>query len=159
MRTTFIVLLAVIAGCEKSGEKEVIKSKDGTIAIKGDQVDVKTKDGSLSIGTSELPDDFPIPVMSGAEIEGNTRMSQPDGLEVFQLSITSPAKVSQVAEFYEKVFKDKGVSVTRNEQSDKETQMVMLFGSGEGLDTSAVIARDRGEDQTNATISWSEKKK
>lgn len=159
MRSALIILLVLVGGCKKSSDKSTINTPNGSMEIQGDRVALKTKDGNVVMGSSELPEGCPILLMDGASIEGSTHMTQPDGAEFFQLSISTTASLSDVAAFYEKMLKDKGVSVSRTEQSDGSSQIVMLTGSAEGVDASALIGRDRDSEQTSATISWSGSKK
>jgi len=156
MRILILLMIALLglSGCKKSNEKTTIKNADGTVEVDGDEVKIKTKDGSATINTSKVPDGFPIPMYKGAKVENSTHISDPNGQEIFQLSITTLDTVKQVTEFYEKVFKEKEISTTRTEQSDGENQMIMLFGSSEKLDVSAMVSSDQDSDQTSATISW-----
>lgn len=161
MRILLIVMLIFISSCKKSDEKTTIKHPDGTVEMDGDQVSMKTKDGSFTMNSSKIPDGFPIPVFKGAEIENSTHITDPNGLEIFQLSITTPQSVKEVTEFYEKIFKDKGVKFTRNEQTDGDSRMVMIFGNSDKLDVTAMISEELDDDQdermTSATISWNPK--
>jgi len=63
-----------------------------------------------------------------------------------------------VASFYEKMFKDKGIAVSRTEQSGEGTQLVMLFGNSDSVDASAMIVKDAEAEEISATISWNKKK-
>lgn len=172
-----ITLLLVVTGCRKSEEKTTVRNPDGTIELdgetltiqtadgtatieqRGDTTRVQTKDGTMIVGERELPADFPIPLFAGAGVENTAHFTQPDGLAVFQLTISSTAAVKDIAEFYEKFFKDKGVSVTRTEQTSDDTKMVMLYGSSDQFDVNAMVLNERSSEPTTATISWSVKKR
>ena len=158
MRVALFVLLVLMSGCEKSSEKATVTTPDGTVEVEGGRVEVKTKDGSMVMASQELPEGCPIVVMKGAKLANSTHMTQPDGQELFQVSVTTSAPVKEVASFYEKMFKDKGITVSRTEQSGQGTQVIMLFGNGDGVEASAMIAKDGDAEETSATISWNKKK-
>ena len=158
MRVALFVLLVLMSGCKKSSEKETVKTPDGTVEVEGGRMEIKTKDGSMVMASQELPEGCPIVVMKGAKLANSTHMTQPDGQELFQVIVTTSVPVKEVASFYEKMFKDKGIAVSRTEQSGQGTQMIMLFGNSDGVDASAMIAKDADAKETSATISWNKKK-
>jgi len=158
MRVALFILLVLMSGCEKSSEKATVKTPDGTVEVDGGRVEVKTKDGSMVMAAQELPEGCPIVVMNGAKIARSTHMTQPDGQELFQVIVTTSAPVKEVASFYEKMFKDKGIAVSRTEQSGEGTQLVMLFGNSDSVDASAMIVKDAEAEEISATISWNKKK-
>jgi hypothetical protein len=158
MRVALFILLVLMSGCKKSSEKTTVKTPDGTMEVEDGRMELKTKDGSMVMASQELPEGCPIVVMNGAKIASSTHMTQPDGQELFQVSVTTSVPVKEVASFYEKMFKDKGITVSRTEQSGQGTQMIMLFGNSDGVDASAMIVKDADAEETSATISWNKKK-
>jgi hypothetical protein len=158
MRVAVFILLVLMSGCEKSSEKASVKTPDGTVEVDGGRMELKTKDGSMVMASQELPEGCPIVVMKGTKIANSTHITQPDGQELFQVIVTTSAPVKEVASFYEKMFKDKGIPITRTEQSGQGTQMIMLFGNSDSVDASAMIAKDADAEETSATISWNKKK-
>lgn len=176
MRILLVLMFLSVVGCGRSEEKTTVKTRGGTVKVEGEKVTIQTDkgkatieskgnstriqtdEGTISVGDSDVPDGFPLPVISGAKVEHGAHMTSPDGGEVFQLSIAVPTPVKQLAEFYEKAFRDKGLKVTRNEQTSDEAQMVMLFGESEKVQATVTVIQEAGADQPNATISWSLKK-
>ena len=158
MRFALFILLVLMSGCEKSSEKATVETPEGTMEVEGGRMEIKTKDGSMVMAAQELPEGCPIVVMKGAKIASSTHMTQPDGQELFQVIVTTSAPVKEVASFYEKMFKDKGITVSRTEQSGQGAQLVMLFGNSDSVDVSAMIAKNADTEETSATISWSKKK-
>jgi len=163
MRAALVMVLVLLSGCGKSSESEsekaTFETPDGTVEFDEGRIDVTTSEGRFVMGSTAMPEGCPIVLMDGATIVNSTHMSQPDGNELFQLHVTTAAPLKDVAAFYEKMFKDLGVEVTRSEQADAETQIIMLTGAAEGIDASAMIMRERGSTETNATITWNGKKK
>jgi hypothetical protein len=171
------IALLILIGCSRSDEKQTIKTPEGTVELdgqsmkihtkdgtatieqKGDTMRVESKEGSMVVGAGELPAGFPIPIYAGAKVENHTHITQPGGQEVFQATITSSASPQDVAAFYEKFFTDKGVSVSRTEQSTGESKMVMLGGSSDDADAYAMVMREQPAEPTTATVSWNVKKK
>ncbi len=177
MRTLLVVGLLVAGGCRKSEEKTTVKTPEGTVHVEGDKVTVQTdqgratietkkdvtriqtNEGTVTIGENKVPDGFPLPVMRGARIEQGSHMAPADGRETFQLTIRVPGPARPVAEFYEKALKDKGLKVTRTEQTNDEIQMVMLAGESGAVEAMAVVQKEAKAADTTAMISWNVRKK
>jgi hypothetical protein len=159
MRAALVMALVLLGGCGKSDDKATIEIPDGTVEFEAGRIDMTTSEGRVVMGSTEMPEGCPIVLMDGATIVNSTHMSQPDGNVLFQLQVTTAAPLKDVAAFYEKMFNDQGVEVSRSEQADAENQIIMLTGAAEGVDASAMIMRERGATETNATITWSGKKK
>jgi len=177
MRVWLVLAMLMITGCRKSDEAVVVRTSDGTVAVEGEKINIRTKDGTatiesnegtmriqtndgtMTIGGSDIPAGFPIPVMPGSKVENSAHMTQPDGQEIFQLTCTASGEAKAVADFYEKAFKDNGVTVTRTEQSYDGNVNVMLYGESDTAEATAMVIKEPQEVQTTTTISWSVRKK
>lgn len=177
MRILLATMLLLVVGCGKSDEKTTVKTPDGSVTVEGEKMTVQTdkgkttietgkgttriqsKEGTVTLGENTIPDGFPLSLMRGAKVEHGTHMTPPDGREIFQVGAKIPAATKEVADFYEKALKDKGLKVSRTEQTNDETQMVMLVGESETVEASVMVAKEAKADQPTATITWSVRKK
>jgi hypothetical protein len=177
MRVLLAAMLLLVVGCGKSDEKKTVKTPGGSVTVEGDKVtvqtdkgkatieskggttEIRTNEGTMTVGEGKVPDGFPLPVMRGAKVENSAHMAPPDGKEVFTLNAKIPAAFKDVADFYEKALKDKGLKVSRTEQASDDSQMVMLIGESETADGSVMVSKEAKADQPTAVISWSLKKK
>jgi hypothetical protein len=177
MRILLAIMLLFVGGCRKSAEKTTTKTPGGTVEVEGDKVTVQTKDGkatmesdkgstkiqtkdgTMTMSENKVPEGFPLPIMKGAKVEQGLHMTPADGQEFFQVGIKLAAPPKDIAEFYEKALKDKGLDVSRSETTTGDGVMIMLTGKSDAADGSVMVMKDSKAEKATATISWSPKKK
>jgi len=161
MRVWLVLAMCVVVGCRKSDDAVVVKTPDGTATIDADNetTRIQTKDGTMTFGGGEVPEGFPLSLMPQSQVEHSAHMTQPDGSEVFQVTSTVAGEVKAVADYYEKALKEKGVAVTRTDQSYDGSKSVMLLGESDDAEVNALVLKESGETQTSATITWNVRKK
>ncbi len=165
MRTTLGVAvlgaaLVLGTGCGAAADKAAERVSEeateealggGNVDIDDDgNVEVETEDGSLSVGTGELPDDWPedIPVIEGATLEG-AYSSSSNGESVHTASLTTDDSVADVLAFY----KDELSGWTVDQESTSEVN-----GSESGIltvsdgDRTAAITASETDGTTNVSI-------
>ncbi|MGB9625884.1 MAG: hypothetical protein ACPMAQ_13590 [Phycisphaerae bacterium] len=144
---------------EKNGDTTVIrateKGKETTITARGDTTRVQTGDGTLTMGEKKVPEGFPLAVMPGVTVERGAHMTQANSPEVYQLSIRTDAAPAQVADFYEKAFKDKGLKVQRTETRGDGTTQAVVAGESDKVEATCVAVKDARTGRSEATIYWS----
>ncbi len=144
---------------EKNGETTVIRTteegKETTITAKGDTTRVQTNDGTFTMGEKKVPEGFPLAVMPGVTVERGAHITQANSPEVYQLSIRTDASPAQIADFYEKAFKEKGLKVNRTETRGDETTQAVVAGESDKVEASCVAVRDAKAGRSEASIYWS----
>jgi hypothetical protein len=174
MRLGLVVVLLLIAGCKKSdqpggesaavkvnGDTIEIRTEDGTVRMNADggAGRIESKDGTVTFGENQVPEGFPLPLRPGAKVEHGAHMTGADGAEVFQLTCDAPGTAKELADFYEKEFKDRGLEVMRTEQGGGGTVMFILAAQSEDVDASAMIVQEGGTNRPRVTLSWSSHRK
>jgi hypothetical protein len=149
---------------EDGAVKGVVKNADGTESTyNADEsgVTVTSKDGTATFGSKEIPKDFPLPVIDGAEVAGSASATKPDGEKSFQVTLRSEKSPGDIADYYQKALRDAGLKVRRQEHKMGGTHMVMLAGSKgkEKNQTQASVHASRAPDKekTDVMITWSGK--
>ena len=137
----------------KDAEGNTVKTtrdEDGKVVIEG-------KDGRAVIGGTEIPENFPLPVMDGLKAETSMSGDQ-EGKQQFMVAFSTDLEVKAVADFYEKALKEKGLKVRRVQMSDKGKEAIMLAGEKKPKTEAAVyIGRDAGKEKTKLSIQWTSK--
>jgi hypothetical protein len=175
MRLVLIVALVLLTGCRKSeelpgdngstirqkGDSIEIRTKDGTARIdaEGHSARIETDQGTMTFGEGEVPEGFPLPIRPGASVEHSAHMTGPDGTDVFQLSYSAAGTAKELADFYETDFKERGLEITRSQQSGGGTEMFMVGGKSDEIDASAMVMHESGAGRPMVSLTWSTRKK
>jgi hypothetical protein len=147
---------------EDGAVKGVVKNADGTESTyQADEsgVTVKSKDGTATFGSTEVPADFPLPVLDGAEVAATASTGKPDGGKSFHVSLKSARPPAEIADFYQAALRDSGMKVRRQEHKMAGTHMVMLSGSKgkkkQRTQASVHVSKPPNEEKANVMITWS----
>lgn len=150
------------------GQKAVIDTKGGTAVVKDEKgqeakitansggMKIESKEGTAEFGAQEAPAGFPLPIYSGAKVMQSMH-STTDG-DAYTLSATIEAPVKDVASFYEKALKDKGLEVTSTVQEAAGNGMTTLVGKKDKLESTAIIMKASNDKNVTVTLTWSAKK-
>jgi hypothetical protein len=175
MRIVLAIALLLTVGCRRSEDQTTIKTPEGVITMEdgqmtikteqgttsiqtgADQTRIQTSDGTLAFGQNALPEGFPLAVMPGSKVEHSSHMKRPGRPEAFQVNLSTPGNVEQIAGFYEKALTEKNLSVSRTEQSANDTRMIMLIGESDAANGTVMIIQDPGDEGPKVMISWSMK--
>jgi len=121
-------------------------------------VKIDTGKATLTVGESQVPEDFPLPAYEGANVEYSAHVKPESAKdeEVYQLHLTSPDAPDAVAKFYLEAFKKAGLSMQRLDQKINETTIVTITGESpsDGISASAQAQRDPDADTTRIIIIW-----
>lgn len=135
------LLMLTLAGCglaekaaDKVAEKAAEKAIEAATGVKVDSdnnsITIKDKEGKeLTIAGGEegkLPEGFPLPVYQGAKIAAATTMTT-DNKKSFAVELELTAEPKAVADYYEAQLKDRGMEVTRMDNSSKDGDNFFLM--------------------------------
>ena len=157
------LLVLAAGGCSSSGEEiaeRIAEQSEGIDDVEisqtddGVQIEVQSDQGdaSLSVGTGDLPDDFPFPVPDGFSVTGSFTAESPDGPAYTAVLMGPSGAVDEVAAMYEQFLNDEGFEVTRQETSGGGITSVILGGVRGDLGASVVVSD--GGAQTDLSLSW-----
>jgi hypothetical protein len=150
------------------GQKAEIDTKGGTAVVKDEKgqeakittnsggMKIESKEGTAEFGAQEAPAGFPLPIYSGAKVMQSMH-STANG-DAYTLSATIDAPVKDLATFYEKALKDKGLEVTSTVQEAGGNGMTALAGKKDKLESSVIIMKPSNDKNVTLTITWSAKK-
>jgi hypothetical protein len=160
MRLGFvIVVLALVAvGCGNAAENIIegaienqLEEEGGggevdiDIDEDGGVVSIETDEGSMSIGGTEIPDDFQLPLPDYEEVSGV--ISQTGELAYTQVVVSfDPDDFDDVVSLYEDYFNDEGWEVSRFESSGDGAKTVFVNGTKDEVSASVAISYTDGED-------------
>lgn len=137
---------AIEAGSSGGGDVEV-DTDDGTMTFENDE-------GSMSVGDSDLPDDFPDD-MPLPQAEYTVGMSMATGDQI-QASLRTTDDIDEFAEYAEQGLAESGYTIDDTQQSSMagiETRTVIATGHGTDVFVSASTMRDEDRLMVNYRIS------
>ena len=131
-----------------SGDVELdIDEDDGSVSI-------ETDEGSIQIGGDQILDDFPLPLPDYEEVAGV--ITQTDGGTTYTQVILGfdPDAIDEVADLYEDFFNDQGWDVSRTDSSSDGTTLVIINGTADEVDATALIGFGEDNDAASLTLSY-----
>lgn len=167
MRLGFvIVVVAVITvGCAKAAENiiegaienQLEEEGGGDVNIDLDEdggvVSIETDEGSMSIGGTEIPDDFLLPLPDYDEV--GSVISQTGDSAYTQVYVSfDPDDFAEVVVLYEDFFNDGDWEVSRFDSSGDGVKNVLISGTKDGMTASAVISYAEGEDVATLSVQY-----
>lgn len=135
-----LLALALLSGCgvadrivENATEKAVgnlveqatgvsVDEDEGTVTIKGkdgEQVEISGTEGKLAEG-------FPLPLYDGAKVNSSGRMSV-NGKTSYTAEIAFGGDATAVADYYEKVMKERGIEEVNRIESDSDGELIIIL--------------------------------
>jgi hypothetical protein len=159
MRLGFvIVILALVSvGCGKAAENiiegaienQLEEEGGGNVNVDLDEdggvVSIETDEGSMSIGGTEIPDDFPLPLPDYDEVVGVVTQTGDIASSMVTLSF-DPNDFDDVAELYQGFFNDAGWELSRTDSTTDGDRMVIIYASKDEVSASAIVGYNEGED-------------
>ncbi len=159
MRLGFvIVILALVAvGCgnaaenilEGAIENQLEEEGGGDVNVNldddGGVVSIETDEGSMSIGGTEIPDDFPLPLPDYEEVVGVVTQTGEFASSMVTLTF-DPDDFDDVAGLYGDFFSDDGWEVSRTDSNADGDRMVIFYASKDAVSASAIVGHNQGED-------------
>jgi len=143
---------------DREGGKMVVTTPEGetaTVTMGQDAARFEGKDGTLTIGSGEVPEGFPLPVMPGAQVVQSAHSKKPDGGgESFQVTLTTTSKLADAATFYKKALEDKGLSVERRDMQMAQAAQTHLMGKSGKTRAMVMIGRAADAEMTTVSIHW-----
>ncbi len=152
------LLAMVLSGCglaekaadkvaEKAAEKAVEAATGVKVESDKNSVTVKGKDGEqVTFSNSEdgkIPEGFPLPVYRGAKVlSGSDVKSEGKTLWVVELQVKGD--VTDVADFYEKAFQERGFEISRTDTDTDGEKMSLLMGESDKESTMTTINSEDG---------------
>jgi len=149
---------------DKDGKKVTIKTKDGevtTIAAEGEdgaRAVVTGADGEKVVLTSgkDVPADFPLPILEGAEVMSSTQMKQ-NGGAMYNVTFKTDKLPGEVADFYAKALEKKGMKANRNTLESGKDLTVMINAQSKEARVMVNLARKDKEPKTTVLLNWVKK--
>lgn len=172
VRARFLVVLIAMAiaatGCASAAENIVENAIENAIENEGGSGDVNidideddgsvsidTDEGSIEIGSTDIPDDFPLPIPDYEEILAVTTQSF-EGTESTQAILSfDPDDINQVADLYKDFFDDQGWEVNRLDSSADNVTSIWISGTSDDVDAAAVIGYSDDDDVATLSLSYS----
>ncbi len=176
---TALVAMTLLVGCRKAeetatgqaagtgskgtSEKMTIQTEEGTVTVEqgGGRTTITGADGStgtIVTGETEVPKGFPLALMPKSVIQQSAHVSPADQPEAFHLETTVAASVADVAAFYEKELKSKGLTVQRIETQGEDSNQIILSGQSDETQGVAVIERKSEDKLTRVNLNWTRTK-
>ena len=124
---------------ESGGDVNIDLDEDGGV------VSIETDEGSMSIGGTEIPDDFPLPLPDYEEVVGVITQTGDFASSMVTLSF-DPNDFEEVAELYEDFFNDADWELSRTDSTTDGDRMVIIYASKDEVSASAIVGYNEGED-------------
>ena len=152
-----VVVALIAAGCGKAAEtvienaieNQLEEEGGGDVNIDLDEdggvVSIETDEGSMSIGGTEIPDDFRLPLPDYDEVVGVITQTGDFASSMVTLSF-DPDDFDDVAELYEDFFNEEGWELSRTDSSSDGDRMVIIYASKDEISASAIVGHNDGED-------------
>ncbi len=146
------------ATVEMKGGKTVVTGKDSeraTMTVEGETGTAKSKEGTITFGKGEVPEGFPLPVYTGAEVR-HARHAKPVGKnETYQLMAQVADPVEKVAAFYEQVLQDKGLKPKRAQMKNDKARHVSLKAESDRTRVIVSVVQQKDDKHADLMIVWS----
>lgn len=139
----------------------VVKGKDGEEAVfaeQGGTVRIKSAEGEFEMATqgqAKIPDGFPLAVADGVDV-ASAASSKSDRERSYFVTLQSAKGVDDLASFYERELKDKGLKVERNEMQFDNVRMVSFRGEKDQTEATVIVRSEGDEGKTAVQLSWRE---
>lgn len=146
---------------DRDGKKVRIKTDEGEVTTEVNEdgetarAVVTGPDGEKATFTSgkEVPADFPLPILEGAEVMSSTQMKQ-NGGAMYNVTIKTDQEPAQAADFYVEALKAKGLKTKRNELETDENLTIMVNGQSKTHQVMVNAARKGGDEKTTVLLHW-----
>jgi len=152
MRRNLVAAAAIamlISACSSGGDEvteQILEGQEGVgdveITDDGATIEVEGEDGgTVSIGSGEIPDDFPVPVPSGGDVTFTAFSDEGSMVNLVYSGDQLEALVSE----YESWMESEGFEVTRSDTTSGDIRFVALVGSrasGSPTDVSISVSDD-----------------
>jgi len=158
-----LVLMVVASACGKAAElateKALEQASGDQVDIKGDgTVEVKTTDAegneqSLTLGETELPSDFPMPIPPDGKVVSVSTLDSAAGTAYVVSVDFPPDQFDAVVQLYEDFMNKEGFEVSKSVSNEGGTRSAFIIG--DRTDVGAVVSVEEFGDYDEATLSWS----
>ena len=118
------------------------------------EVRISPSEGEVVVGASSAPEGFPLPLMDGMKVMHSAHKTDADEPEMYMVVASATGKVAAVADYYEKVLKDKGMTPERVAMTIGQADQVSLSAKNDQAEIS-VSVMDQGQGEgAQAVLVW-----
>jgi hypothetical protein len=142
------ITLIFTSGCGQENTGLQVDQEGNEITIRSNEGEVK-----LNGEVENLPEGFPLSAYPGAKIESSMTSSGENGVKYFVVALSSFEPIGELATFYEKELKDRGIQTERTDLKDDgkdSLNSVILNGKSDALEATVQIVRDESDTKTES---------